>query len=62
MLCAECDISIKTSHVMGSKNQIADLLSRWDASENHKNKLYTLVPNHIWVDIEERFFHLDFEI
>ena len=62
MLCAEYDISIKVSHIMGCKNEIADLLSRWDNSNNCTKKLELLVPNFSWVQIEKEMFQLDFDI
>ena len=45
---AEFDICLKTVHIRGKDNAIADSLSRWFTSQVHKNRVQTLLPHAIW--------------
>ena len=54
LLAALYNVTIVTSHVYGSRNTVADLLSRWHNTVNNIEKLHTFIPNPIWVDT-----HLD---
>ena len=49
MEAAHFDILLKTVHIMGVCNEIADSLSRWSISENFRQQVYKLLPQHIWV-------------
>ena len=40
MTAAQFDICLKTVHIMGVKNEIADSLSRWT--------FFNLMPHHTW--------------
>ena len=48
---AEFDICLKTVHISGKDNAIADSLSRWFTSQIHKNRLQTLLPHATWDQI-----------
>ena len=48
MTAAQFDIFLKTVHIMGVKNEIADSLSRWTISEYFRNKFFNLMPHHTW--------------
>ena len=48
---AEFDICLKTVHIRGKDNAIADSLSRWFTSQVHKNRVQTLLPYAIWNNI-----------
>ena len=50
MEAAHSDIFLKTVHIMGVCNEIADSLSRWTISETFRQKFYKLLPQHIWVN------------
>ena len=54
LLAAMFNITLITSHVYGTKNATADLLSRWGSTSNNVQKLLQYIPNPIWVDT-----HLD---
>ena len=47
----EYDICLKTVHIRGKDNAIADSLSRWFTSQNHRNRVQTLLSYAIWDQI-----------
>ena len=59
---AEYDISLKTVHIRGKDNIIADSLSRWFTSDSHKHKVLSLMPNIIWDMIPENATTINWEI
>ena len=56
------DVDVKYVHVLGSNNQTADLLSRWDFSADHYNKLSKLVENPLWLNVSHQMLFIDIEI
>ena len=44
MTAAHFDIFLKTVHIMGLKNEIADSLSRWTISEHFRQKFFNYCP------------------
>ena len=62
MLSAIYNVQLSVNHIMGEKNRIADLLSRWDTVHNREQKLQCLVNNPIWVlshiDLTEINYHI----
>ena len=51
MEAAQFDIFLKTVHIMGVHNDIADSLSRWNMAEQFRTKFYRLLPKHVWVRV-----------
>ena len=51
MEAAQYDIFLKTVHIMGVHNDIADSLSRWNIAEQFRTKFYRLLTNHVWVQV-----------
>ena len=49
MEAAQGDIFLKTFHIMGVVNEVADSLSRWAISDLFRRKFYRLMPNNLWV-------------
>ena len=49
MEAAQFPIFLKTVHIMGVVNEVADSLSRWAISDLFKRKFYRLMPGHLWV-------------
>ena len=47
----EHDICLKTIHIKGKDNIIADNLSRWFTSEIHRQRVLHLLPHAIWDQI-----------
>ena len=47
METAAKDICLRTVHIRGKDNQIADILSRWFIAEGCSSSLCHLMPNHI---------------
>ena len=62
MLSAIYNVQLSVNHIMGEKNRIADLLSRWDTVHNREQKLQCLVNNPVWVlshiDLTEINYHI----
>ena len=49
-LTATYNIALMVSHIQGAHNNVADLLSRWENTEEHHKKLYQWVDSPIWLD------------
>ena len=62
MEAAHFDIFLKTIHIMGVHNDIADSLSRWTISEHFRQKFYKLLPQHIWSQIPNNALILNWSI
>ena len=60
--CAKNDIQIIVTHIMGKSNIIADLLSRCSNSENDKEKLEKLLPQHVWLETTNELLHINEKI
>ena len=50
LLTALYNISLLVVHIEGQKNSIADLLSRWDYSQDNCKTLHNFLPNPIWMN------------
>ena len=50
MEAAQADILLKTVHIMGKVNDIADSLSRWTIDPHYRQKFYCLLPVHFWAN------------
>ena len=59
---AEHEISLKTMHIRGKDNIIADSLSRWFTSDIHKHKVLSLLPNIIWDNVPQDATNINWEI
>ena len=53
METAQGDISLKTVHIMGRVDEIADSLSRWNMGTQYQQKFHHLLPIHFWTKIPE---------
>ena len=62
MVAAQADIQVKYSHIPGSKNEVADILSRWTNSDAQISFLHCKVENPVWMHIPENILHIDDEI
>ena len=62
MQSAKWDISLTFTHIQGTNNDIADLLSRWDNSPHHISKLNRLVPEATWLAVDNASLTLDYDI
>ena len=49
MEAAQFDLLLKTVHIMGVVNEIADNFSIWAISDLFKRKFHMLMPDHLWV-------------
>ena len=59
---AEHDICMKTMHIRGKDNIIADSLSRWFTSDIYKHKVMSLMPHLIWDEISPDSTIINWEI
>ena len=62
LVCSVYDITISVFHIAGYKNVTADLLSRWQNSENDVEKLNHLVSQPSWCQVIDEDFVLNMEI
>ena len=53
------DIALEVQHIPGYKNRTADLLSRWNNSQNNCDKLNSLVSEPVWCEVQASWFHLN---
>ena len=51
MEVAEHDICLRTVHISGKNNEIADNLSRWFLGNEYRERLYALLNNPTWVRV-----------
>ena len=58
---AMLDINLIVLHVLG-KNNTADILSRWFASETMRNNLYSIIPHLVWCKVDIQQSCLDYSI
>ena len=49
LLTAMYNLQIIVSHIAGTKNTVADLLSRWKNSVDNYHKLNLSIPDHVWL-------------
>ena len=49
LLSAMFNVEVVINHILGCHNVIPDLLSRWQGTMADKNKLNTMIPDHIWI-------------
>ena len=59
MQCASHDIHLKIKHVPGKNNNIADLLSRWQVTDNPKQKLSLLLPDFNTISVAQHHVTID---
>ena len=62
LITSTYDITMTVTHIAGRKNTIADLLSRWDKTQNNTTKLGELVRNADWQQVPENMFDVNLEI
>ena len=59
---AHHDINLSYSHVLGKNNQVADLLSRWQNTQQQMAQLWAWVENPLWMHTHPSLLELDYEI
>ena len=61
-IAAVQDIDLTYVHILGKNNQVADLLSRWQHSEQNMCTLLQHVPNPVWAEVSLDILTLDNDI
>ena len=56
---ATWDINLQVNHIAGKDNHIADLLSRWNLTEDPQIKLKKYLPQHQWLEAHTKYLHID---
>ena len=56
------DIDLKVRHIPGKANIIADLLSRWALVSQPLKKLQSLLPNHVFLPVNQEYIYIDWSI
>ena len=59
---AQNDINLTYTHVLGKNNQVADLLSRWQNTQQQVAQLWAWVENPVWLPTSPSLLDLDYEI
>ena len=62
METAQADICLRTTHIMGKVNEIADSLSRWNMGVHYQQKFYHLLPIHVWTKIPDKALEINWSI
>ena len=62
MKVAEYDICLRTVHISGKNNQIADNLSRWFMGNEYRERLYALLDNPTWVRVPTDALKINWDI
>ena len=62
LICAIFNIQLRVWHIPGKNNHIADLLSRWNITENPLLKLQQMLPQYIWVPTHVDLLKLNHDI
>ena len=62
METAHQDICLRTVHIRGQDNQIADTLSRWYIASGFQSRLVHLLPNHVWVRVPSEALEINWDI
>ena len=62
METVEKDIWLRTVHIRGQDDQIADTLSRWYIASGFNSRLVHLLPNHVWVCVPPNALEINWEI
>ena len=62
MKVAEHDICLRTVHISGKNNEIADNLSRWFMGKEYREKLYALLNNPTWVRVPNDALIINWDI
>ena len=62
METAQVDMSLKTVHIMGRVNEIANSLSRWTMGAQYQQKFHHLLPVHFWTNIPENALDINWSI
>ena len=62
MECARFDIDLKTIHIPGKSNVIANALSRLSLYFKYIQVFHDHVPDHVWMDLRNSIMQLNWSI
>ena len=62
LLTATYNIDLLVSHIQGTKNNVANLLSRWRNTTEDVQKLYHLIESPVWVNTDIALTYLNHDI
>ena len=62
LICAIFNIHIRVTHIPGKMNNIADLLSRWQITNDPLTRLHQLLPQFIWIHTHIDLMKLNYDI
>ena len=61
-LAALADINLQYTHVLGKNNTVADLLSRWQYSDQNMLELKRFIEEPVWLSVNIAMMDIDYTI
>ena len=61
-LAALADVTLQYIHVLGENNTVADLLSRWQYSDQNMAELKCFIENPVWLPVNIAMMDIDYTI
>ena len=61
-LAALTDVDLQYVHVLGKNNTVADLLSRWQYSEQNVVQLKQFIETPVWLPVDVNMIHVDYTL
>ena len=61
-ISALADVGVQYAHILGRDNSVADLLSRWQFSEQNVAQLQQFIQNPIWLPVNIGILEVDYSV
>ena len=61
-ISALADVDLQYEHILGRDNTVADLLSRWQFSEQNVRQLEQFIENPVWLPVNVTMLEVDYNL
>ena len=61
-ISALADLDVQYEHILGRDNSVADLLSRWQFSEQNISQLQQFIQNPVWLPVNIGMLEVDYSV